>query len=103
VCLTACAGEDAWHWHSIFGHVNFATLKKMVKVELFRGLPALEHVEQICEACLPGKHRRAPFPQQTSRRASKTLELLHGDLCGPVSPSTPIGNKYFLLLVDGYS
>jgi hypothetical protein len=33
----------------------------------------------------------------------KTLELLHGDLCGPVSPPTPIGNKYFLLLVDDYS
>jgi transposase InsO family protein len=103
VCLAACAGEDAWRWHSRFGHVNFTTLKKMAKAELVRGLPTLEQVEQPCEACFAGKHKRASFPQQASRLASKMLELLHGDLCGPVSPSTPRGNKYFLLLVDDYS
>jgi hypothetical protein len=31
------------------------------------------------------------------------LELVHGDLCGPISPATPAGNRYFLLLVDDYS
>jgi hypothetical protein len=28
------------------------------------------------------------------------LELVHGDLCGTISPATSRGNKYFLLLVD---
>jgi len=28
------------------------------------------------------------------------LELVHGDLCGPISPATPGGRRYFLLLVD---
>jgi hypothetical protein len=28
------------------------------------------------------------------------LELIHGDLCGPITPTTPSGNKYFILLVD---
>jgi hypothetical protein len=28
------------------------------------------------------------------------LELVHGDLCGPISPATPSGRRYFLLLVD---
>jgi hypothetical protein len=103
VCLAICAEEDAWRWHSRFGHVNFTTLKKMAKAELVHGLPTLEQVEQLCEAYLASKHKRAPFPQQASWHASKTLELLHGDLCGPISPSTPRGNKYFLLLVDDYS
>lgn len=31
------------------------------------------------------------------------LELVHTDLCGPISPSTKGGNKYFLLLVDYFS
>jgi hypothetical protein len=70
---------------------------------LVRGLPELDQIEQLCEACLPGKHRRAPFPSQASRRASKSLELVHGDLCGPVSPATPSGNRYFLLLVNDYN
>jgi hypothetical protein len=30
-------------------------------------------------------------------------ELVHGDLCGPVTPATPGGRCYFLLLVDNLS
>ncbi|KAK1662800.1 hypothetical protein QYE76_050959 [Lolium multiflorum] len=33
-------------------------------------------------------------------RASDTLELLHTDMCGPISPQTFSGKKYFLLVVD---
>jgi transposase InsO family protein len=28
---------------------------------------------------------------------------VHGNLCGPISPTTQKGNKYFLLLVDDLS
>jgi hypothetical protein len=31
------------------------------------------------------------------------LDLVHDDLCGPVSPATPGGKRYFLLLVDDLS
>lgn len=31
------------------------------------------------------------------------LELIHGNLCGPITPATPGGKKYFLLLVDDFS
>jgi transposase InsO family protein len=33
----------------------------------------------------------------------KQLELIHGDLCGPVTLATPGGWRYFLLLVDDAS
>jgi hypothetical protein len=33
----------------------------------------------------------------------KQLELVHGDLCGPVTPATLGGWRYFLLLVDDVS
>jgi hypothetical protein len=33
----------------------------------------------------------------------RRLELVHGDLCGPISLATPRGNKYFLLLVNDLS
>jgi transposase InsO family protein len=36
-------------------------------------------------------------------RAKQRLELVHGDLCGPISPATVRGNKYFLLIVDDLS
>ena len=31
------------------------------------------------------------------------LDLVHGDLCGPITPATPGGKKFFLLLVDDKS
>jgi transposase InsO family protein len=33
-------------------------------------------------------------------RAESKLELVHGDFCGPVTPATPGGKRYFFLLVD---
>jgi hypothetical protein len=103
VCIAVCTGENVWRWHAHFWHINFTSLKKMGVAELVCGLPVLDHVEHICEACLVGKHRRAPFPHQASRHATKSLELMHGDLCGPINMVTPSGNMYFLLLVDDYS
>jgi transposase InsO family protein len=49
------------------------------------------------------KQRRLPFPQQLSFRGKKRLELVHGDLCGPVTPATPGGRCYFLLFIDDLS
>jgi transposase InsO family protein len=45
----------------------------------------------------------APLSQQSSFRAKERLELIHGDLCGLVTPATPGGRRYFLLLVDDLS
>ena len=29
--------------------------------------------------------------------------MVHVDLCGPISPSTAGGNRYFMLLIDDYT
>jgi hypothetical protein len=60
-------------------------------------------VEQFCDVCMLTKQRRLPFPQQSSFRAKERLELVHGDLCGPMTPATLGGRHYFLLLVDDLS
>ncbi|CAA7399994.1 unnamed protein product [Spirodela intermedia] len=75
----------------------------MAREELVRGLPAVGPVDQLCEACLAGKQKRSPFPQQGEYRARRVLELVHSELCGPIAPETPNGSKYFLLLVDDRS
>jgi hypothetical protein len=103
VCLAVCTGEDAWRWHARFGHINFKALRKMGREGLVRGLPILSQVDQVCEACLASKHRRTSFPLQAIRRDAEPLELVHGDICGPISLVTPSGNCYFLLLIDDYN
>jgi hypothetical protein len=70
---------------------------------MVRGLPSFDHVELFCDVCVLTKQRRLPFPQQSSFRAKERLELMHGDLCGPVTPATPGGRRYFLLLIDDLS
>jgi hypothetical protein len=53
-------------------------------------------------SCVLTKQRRLPFPRQSSFRAKERLELVHGDLCGLVTPDTP-GGRHYLLLVDDLS
>jgi hypothetical protein len=57
----------------------------------------------LCEACQARKQRRTLFPIKAEYRAKRRLELMHSDLCGPISSATPRGKKNFLLLVDDLS
>jgi transposase InsO family protein len=72
----------------------------MGRLEMVRGLPPISHAEQFCDTCVLAKHRHGVFPKQSKYRADKALELVHGDLCGPVMPVTLGGRRYFLLLID---
>lgn len=42
-----------------------------------------------------------PFPKATVYRSSHALELLHTDLCGPISPTTLENNRYIFVIIDG--
>jgi transposase InsO family protein len=103
VCLAMRGSENAWLWHARYGHLNFPALRKLTREEMVHGLPEVEHVDQVCGGCLTDKHRRASFPRQAEYRAEEILELVHGDLCGPITPATPSGSRYFLLLVNDRS
>jgi len=68
-----------------------------------RGLPVIKHAEQICDTYVVTKQRRRPFPQQARCHAEEPLEMVIGDLCGPMMSATPGGRRYFLLMVDDAS
>ena len=70
---------------------------------MVRGLPHIEHRGELCDSCLVGKQRRLPFPKAAKYRAKEALELIHGDLCRPITPTTCGGLWYFLLLMDDCS
>ena len=67
------------------------------------GLPLINQTKETCSGCLMSKQTRKSFPSQTSFIAKTALELIHVDLCGPISPPTPAGNRYFMLLVDDHT
>ena len=55
VCLAARSTKVAWQWHARFGHLGFQGLRALSKGGMVRGLPPIDHVDQICDSCLAGK------------------------------------------------
>lgn len=53
--------------------------------------------------CLLGKQTRQVFLQATSYCATRILELIHGDIFGPISPPTASHNRYIFVLIDDHS
>ncbi|KAF2303650.1 hypothetical protein GH714_020631 [Hevea brasiliensis] len=78
-----------------YGHLNFQALKKLSKEKMVQGLPDISLPNQICDGCTVGKQHRKAFPHAAMYRAKEKLELVYGDLCGPITPTTPGGNKFF--------
>lgn len=102
-CLISKMEEISWIWHSRLGHVNFQAMTLMSTKQMETRLPDLIQPKGICTGCLMAKKTRNSFPSQASFRATQPLELIHSDLCGPISPTTKGVNKYFMLLVDDFS
>nr|GEY71961.1 zinc finger, CCHC-type [Tanacetum cinerariifolium] len=103
VCLLANLKDTTWLWHTRLGHLNFESLKTMTQRNLVHGIPTIKHETQICDVCLIGKHSRTPFPKKAKARSTSLLDLVYGDLCGPITLPTPSGKKYIFLIVDDYS
>jgi hypothetical protein len=103
VSLLAQHDSDAWLWHGRFGHLHFRALHNLAHKAMVHGIPSIEHVNVFCDGCAIGKQHRTPFPPATTFRAERQVELMHTDLCGPITPPTAGSKKYFLLIVDDFS
>ena len=88
-------------WHACFGHLKVDYLFKTAKMVV--GLPTLSGHKNLCNSCIKGKQHWEVFSPQASCCATKILELVHMDLCGPVQIASLGGSLYFMLLVDDFS
>ncbi|KAG7598928.1 Zinc finger CCHC-type [Arabidopsis suecica] len=102
-CFQVESLSESTKWHARLGHIGLETMKTMIKNELVTGLPSIKIEKETCTSCLLGKQVRKGFPQATSYRAGEKLELIHGDLCGPISPQTNARNRYVFVLIDDHS
>ncbi|WVY91926.1 hypothetical protein V8G54_037440 [Vigna mungo] len=76
---------------------------ELVKKEMVLGLPKMEFEKRFCEECVIGKQARTSFPRSSEYRAKKQLELIHTDLCGPITPESFSGKRYFVSFIDDFS
>ena len=56
----------------------------------------------VCEPYLEGKMTMRPFKAK-GYMAKEVLDLVHTDLCGPMSTSARGGYIYFITFIDDYS
>lgn len=64
VCLAEHGKESVWHWHARLGHINMSVLQRMAHEDMVQGLPPINQVDQLDDACLTGKQKRSSFLSQ---------------------------------------
>lgn len=99
----ALAETESHLWHRRFGHLNYQGLRTLAYRKMVDGVPLLKVPEKLCEACFVGKQHRESIPKQSSWRASKQLQLVHSDLCGPIKPASNSDKRYIISFIDNFS
>ena len=98
--LHASAITNLELWHNRYGHLGEQNLRKVQ--QLVTGMEDVEMSKLNCHNCAEGKqttHPTVSLPKLTSR----PLELVHSDVCGPISPTSLGGNRYFVSFIDDYT
>ena len=69
-------------WHCRLGHIGVKRMKKLHNDGLLESFD----YESLgtCESCLMGKMTKTPF-SGTMEQANDILEIIHTDVCGPMS------------------
>jgi hypothetical protein len=80
-------------WHCRLGHIG---VKRMKKLHANGLLESLDYESfETCEPCLMGKMTKTSF-SGTMERATNLLEIIHTDVCGPMSVEVRGGYHYVL-------
>ena len=84
-------------WHLRLGHMNIDRICRLVTSEHLSPLDVT--ALPVCEPCLEGKMTMRPF-KAISYRAKVMLDLVHTNLCGPMSTTARGGYEYFISFID---
>lgn len=101
---TSTIAADMYLWHCRLGHLNHHRLISLSSSTLFRTpLKFKTDKSLFCEACIHGILHKAPHPSVEPTRATTLLEVVHKDICGPMSTMSLGGASYFLSFIDDWS
>ena len=88
-------------WHRRLAHLHYRALPSLRKVVI--GLPEFEvQHDGVCRGCALGKNVKKSFPN-SHNRANGILDIIHSDLCGPMSVTTQSQHLYFMTFIVDYS
>ncbi|MCO5579352.1 hypothetical protein L7F22_033207 [Adiantum nelumboides] len=98
------AMQDAELWHARFGHVGYGSLMTLQRHNMVHDLSLLEMPPRhVYEGCVLGKMHRFAFSYDGSVRATRKLQLVHSDVCGPMRTPSMGNSFYFVTFIDDFS
>ncbi|RVW64514.1 Retrovirus-related Pol polyprotein from transposon TNT 1-94 [Vitis vinifera] len=87
-------------WHKRLDHISRQRLEILVKDGVLSNLDFSDF--ETCVICLKGKMTSKTRNEKIDRCGS-TLDLIHTDICGPLTPTALGGYKYFITFIDDFS
>ena len=92
--------KSSYLWHCRRGHISE---RRMTKLQKCGSLGSFDYESfDTCESCLLGKMTKLLFKGKVER-ASGLLDLIHTDVCSPMSVHARGGFVYFITFIDDYS
>jgi transposase InsO family protein len=88
--------------HKRLGHLNWRSMTLLRKGMAGR-VQYSDLASKPCIPCIEGKQNRLPFSKSGAQRARQVLELVHSDLCGPMSEVSWSGARYLFVLIDDFT
>jgi hypothetical protein len=87
-------------WHRRMAHLHHGALR--VLREIVTGLPqfGIEH-QEVCRGCALGMYTMTVFLSSDSRSIG-ILDLVHFDVCGPMSSVSLGGREYYVTFIDDH-
>jgi hypothetical protein len=88
-------------WHRRLVHLHYRSLPTLWK--MVTGLPKI-HIEHdgICRGCALGKNVKGSF-SSSDNRSKGILDLIHTDVCGPMTVASLNIYLYYVLFIDDHS
>jgi hypothetical protein len=88
-------------WHRRLAHIHYRALPAPGK--MVTGLLEIQiHHKGVCKGCSLGKNVKGSFPR-SDNRSKEILDLIHSDVCGPMTIASLNGYLYYVLFIDDHS
>ncbi|KAL6334275.1 hypothetical protein AAG906_014675 [Vitis piasezkii] len=86
-------------WHRRLGHISRERIERLVKEGILQNLDFTDF--HVCMDCIKGKQTK--HTKKGATRTNELLEIIHTDICGPLSVPCFTGEKYFITFIDDLS
>jgi hypothetical protein len=88
-------------WHRRMAHLHHGALRILREI-VTRVLEFSTEHQELCKGCALGKYTKTAF-LSSDNKAIGILDLIHSDVCGPMSSSSLSGCLYYVIFIDEFS